>query len=227
MACDVEGYGYAEFVRLSGDYPAERRTRSRIPINYVYQKLRDFKWALYPDKAKDEVDIAEEVSNLFVSGYTEWRKQGRGLYIWSKVKGCGKTMLACCLANEVIDRFSAVVKYINATEYVKLVASKDHDRAKEFMDCGLLVFDDIGAEDSKKEWIAESIYRLIDHRYTACLPTIFTSNNAFAKSHIDDRIHSRIRGASVEVKLPDVEIRELLAQRTRDAFLNELRQAYG
>jgi len=131
------------------------------------------------------------------------------------------------LANEVIDRYSAVVKFVNAADFVKMVSSKDENGLKPLYDCGLLVFDDIGSEGRKKEWITESIYRLVNHRYSNCLPTVYTSNNPFTETHADSRIHDRIFGASVEVKLPEANIRQAIALRSQETFLKELEENYG
>lgn len=219
---DIEGYGRAEYVDFNPDLSDLRRSRSWMPTNYVYQHLDGFRWEYYAEDTKK----LQELTDLFVAGYQEWRKQGRGLYIWSQAKGSGKTMLACCLANEVIDKFSAVVKFINATDFVKLIASKDSESIKALYNCGLMIFDDIGAEDSKKDWILENVYRLINHRYSNNLPTIFTSNNSYYQTHKDDRIHSRIFGASIELRLPDSNIREAMSLKTQNTFLSELAQNY-
>lgn len=39
----------------------------------------------------------------------------------------------------------------------------------------VLLLDDLGAA-GRTEWSEETLYRLIDHRYTHCLPSIFTTN---------------------------------------------------
>lgn len=77
----------------------------------------------------------------------------------------------------------------------------------------LLVLDDVGVE-RVTDWGAEQITRLIDHRVSAGLPTIFTSNltldelerkyNA-ASYMMGDRVRSRIEGscAVLHVDGPD------------------------
>lgn len=58
---------------------------------------------------------------------------------------------------------------------------------------GLLLLDDLGAAKTS-EWTEEVTYRLIDHRYTHCLPTIFTTNvpTAALKDQLGDRVASRL-----------------------------------
>jgi DNA replication protein DnaC len=58
---------------------------------------------------------------------------------------------------------------------------------------GLLLLDDLGAAKTS-EWTEEITYRLIDHRYTHCLPTIFTTNvpTAELREQLGDRVASRL-----------------------------------
>ncbi len=59
---------------------------------------------------------------------------------------------------------------------------------------GLLVLDDLGAENST-DWASEQLYRVIDARYDAKAPTIVTSNQMPAR--IDQRILSRLKSGLV------------------------------
>jgi DNA replication protein DnaC len=75
-------------------------------------------------------------------------------------------------------------------------AGSDESQVKimdDHSDTPLLVLDDLGAE-KPSEWVAETLYLLIDRRYRKCKPTIITSNltlNELA-AKLDDRISSRI-----------------------------------
>ena len=57
----------------------------------------------------------------------------------------------------------------------------------------LLVIDDLGAEKAS-DWVAETIYLLIDERYGRMLPTIITSNFSLSDlaGRVGDRVASRI-----------------------------------
>ncbi|HEX6968303.1 MAG TPA: ATP-binding protein [Micromonosporaceae bacterium] len=67
---------------------------------------------------------------------------------------------------------------------------------------GLLLLDDLGAAKSS-EWVEEVTYRLIDHRYTHCLPTIITTNvpTAQLRDHLGDRVASRLAEMCARVTL--------------------------
>ncbi|MFJ1667315.1 ATP-binding protein [Streptomyces bottropensis] len=57
----------------------------------------------------------------------------------------------------------------------------------------LLVLDDLGAS-KWTEWVEEITYRLINHRYEECLPSVFTSNLPPAKLRdaLGERVASRL-----------------------------------
>lgn len=64
---------------------------------------------------------------------------------------------------------------------------------ERFANADLLLLDDLGAAKAS-EWTEEITYRLVDHRYRECLPTIITSNLPVddLKVHLGDRIRSRL-----------------------------------
>lgn len=57
----------------------------------------------------------------------------------------------------------------------------------------VLLLDDLGSTKNT-EWTEETLYRLIDHRYTHCLPSIFTTNAAPADlgQRLGERTASRL-----------------------------------
>jgi DNA replication protein DnaC len=67
----------------------------------------------------------------------------------------------------------------------------------------LLLLDDLAAERAS-EWTVELVYRLIDARWNACLPTIITVNapNGELRAKLGDRIASRLNGLGRKVTWP-------------------------
>jgi DNA replication protein DnaC len=67
----------------------------------------------------------------------------------------------------------------------------------------LLLLDDLAAERAS-EWTVELVYRLIDARWNACLPTIVTVNapNGELRARLGDRIASRLNGLGRIVSWP-------------------------
>lgn len=198
-----------------------RRSLSMIPPEYVYKKAAQFDWTLYGE----EMTPQKKIANAFIVKFSEFRKQGRGLYIFSETKGSGKTMLACCLANEIMDRVDTSVKFITAPEYVELIKEKNESSkeiVKSIKECGLLIFDDIGIESGKQGWIDEAIFYLIDYRDKHMLSTIYTSNFGMESLPGDERSIDRIIGHSVPLKMPEYSVRRNRAKEKTGNFLKEV-----
>lgn len=222
---DVEGYGrtqpyYIPNGNITGALSGVRRDLSRMPPEYVYKRAKDFDWNGY----KEDVSKQKKIVNAFVLGFTECKKQGRGLYIFSKTKGSGKTMLACCVANEIIQRNDLSVKFITTLDYLEL-CKRNSDSAMEDLrtirECSLLILDDIGTE-SNKDWINDMLYRLINFRDSALLPTIYTSNKEIADLDLDSRIMNRVEGHSIPVCMPEQSIRQENARKSTGKFLEQI-----
>lgn len=104
-----------------------RRVRSGMPVEYMSKDGRDFDWGQY----SEDVEIQKKIANAFVYSFATFRKQGRGLYIYSSTKGSGKTLLACCLANEVLKKQDVSIKFTKAIRrMLKLLgqAEKEEER---------------------------------------------------------------------------------------------------
>lgn len=215
---DIEGMGVYDVFHLdSADHVDYRMERSRMPYR---DDAKGFRWELYQTR----VDTQKRIANAFILNWPRFFKDGQGLYICSEVNGSGKTYLACCLGTEVVKKHSIPLKFVTANDYIAMIREKDPtlDSIKE---CSLLIFDDIGAQGEKQEWISESIFRLVDHRYRNKLPTIYTSNLPIKQASKNDRTFSRIYERSFEIKLPEVSIREQKADAMKDEFLREVLSA--
>ena len=196
---DVPGYGETQpfWYDEKTSYAQMRRSRSGMPKEYTYKRGKDFNWDYY----RDDTNPQKNIANAFISRYEEFRRSGRGLYIYSATKGSGKTLLACCLANEVMERYNAVVKFVQVLDYIDLIKRKDEDADMErhsLKRCGLLILDDVGVQTEKQEWINNALFSLVDERYRNMLPTLYTSNVPIEKASGDDRIQSRIYGPAYQ-----------------------------
>ena len=209
----LEGYGLTQpfYLPVNENYYDERMDRSGMPYTVG---AKAFKWDLY---GKD-LGAEKQIVNSFVMRYATFHDTGRGLYIYSETRGSGKTFLACCLATEVVRKYNVDVKFITAPEYIEAI--KNRQPVDYVKNCSLLILDDIGAQSGKQDWVEESIFRLVDHRYRNELPTIYTSNLPL-HDH-GDRTYSRINSRSLPLKLPEISVRDAQAEKEREAFLDEV-----
>lgn len=229
---DIEGYGTAEYIenmeQESGEF---RRRHSMLPKNYINVRGTDFKWNLYENA---ELTEQKQTVNAFTLNFNTFRKEGKGLYIYSKTKGSGKTMLACCLANEIMERHDITVKFISTVEFIERTKDSFNDYSEkreleQLINASLLIIDDIGAE-IKKDWIDMILFRIIDSRYTNKRITIFTSNVERDSLKLNDRIKDRIYDMTVTIRLPEVPVRQKLADIHNREFIsrmNNVMQAAG
>lgn len=223
---DIEGYGltqpyYYPSEKVSAFEADRRMNRSRMPLEFVYKRASDFHW----DEYTEDMSHQKSTVNSLVIRFKQWRSRGMGLYIFSKAKGSGKTMMACCVANELIHRFGISVKYVSAQEYIELMRSNidsDRETIDSMKECNLLIIDDIGAE-SDKEWAKSVIFNLVDRRTSNFLPTIYTSNYELDKLKEDDRTVDRIMASTVQMAFPNISIRRKKANRSTAAFLNQVK----
>jgi DNA replication protein DnaC len=98
-------------------------------------------------------------------------------------RGTGKTMLACCIAMQVVrNGFSA--KYTSVLKIsgeIKGTFSKDSpesqfDIISKYASYDLLVLDEIGVGQKNSDWELGVLFEIINSRYENLLPTVVISN---------------------------------------------------
>ena len=136
----------------------------------------------------------------YADGFDVFLRENVGIVLHGPV-GTGKTFLASCICNRVIEKgFSAL--FFNLGQVAqKSVSIKETEReaAKEaIMEPDLIVLDDLGVE-RRSEYMDEAIYTVVNTRYMANKPVIFTTNRRTSdfedpKDERQKRIFSRIVG---------------------------------
>ena len=221
---DSNGY---EFIlpddRITSAESDFRSARAMMPFAYMNLMGKDFLW----DKYKTDISECKEFINQYIVKYPRFKEKGKGLYIYSGTKGSGKTMLACCLLNEICRRHAGSVKFINILDFLEITKKGFKGEETELAgiyEAGLLVLDDIGVQMSK-EWVETILYRLVDHRYTRHLPTIYTSNIPIEGLRMDGRITDRIESTTYPVKIPEESIRKEMMRKEKQQLLDEIKNA--
>lgn len=115
--------------------------------------------------------------------------------------GHGKTHLAAAIAKHRIDAsepavFSVVpdlLDHLRASFGPASELSYD-DLFDAIRDAPLLILDDLGSHSSTP-WAQEKLFQIINHRYNARLPTVFTTNVRI--EDLDERIRTRLLDPSL------------------------------
>lgn len=119
--------------------------------------------------------------------------------------GVGKTFMAACIANAVLDAGYSV-KFATVSELERMVwdAQVKTEMYDSFARCGLLVIDDIGAERGS-QYMTEVLFNVIDRRLRIGKPLVATTNippdQIFKPTEVTyERIMSRLLERSIPYK---------------------------
>lgn len=135
------------------------------------------------------------------------RKDNVGLLLYGNI-GSGKTYLACSIANEIITKYSYVVKVRNFAQILNDLQKGGFNLDRnEYIDsitnATLLILDDFGIERNT-EYALEQIYNVINARYLKAKPTIITTNLNYKdiEKEQEDIMLGRIYSRIIEMCLP-------------------------
>ena len=114
------------------------------------------------------------------------RKKGMGLYL-NGPSGVGKTYLACCIGNMLLEA-GVQVLFANVNTILSEIRCSYAQRASElpivrrYIEAEFVIFDDIGTEkyggrqSEPLSFAQDKLFQIIDGRYANMRPTVFTSN---------------------------------------------------
>ena len=195
---------------------------SRNLINCTFDRV------IAPDR--QEVIIAKN----FVKNLKELSKDNNGLIFHGNV-GTGKTYLAACIANKIIEDYQIRVKMRNIPQIINDIEKggfdiDKNDYYRKLSSVSLLILDDFGIERNT-EYVNEMVYQIINTRYESKKPTIISTNIPLGlimegSNDIDkERIYSRLREMCIPVKIAGKDIRTELGRKklreTRDLLLGD------
>lgn len=153
------------------------------------------------------------VAKNYVENFKEMCKKGKGLLLFGTV-GTGKTFMAACIANSLIDKgYPCLV-----TNFARLTntISGMYDGKQAYIDSlnnyALLVIDDLASERDT-EYMNEIVMNIIDARYRSGQPLIVTTN--LTANELKDprevrkqRIYSRLMEMCVPIEVEGADRRK-------------------
>ena len=159
---------------------------ARLPKDMVQFTFDKFKFDYYnPDSKVERLSHKQLAKNAFDAGRqfvvnSMEKAETDGLYINGPV-GSGKTFLAGCIANALLDSGKEVLFIVVPDLLDELKATFDSQETSELdlLDAArkieYLILDDLGAHNYT-EWVRNKIYSIINYRVNHLMPTVITSN---------------------------------------------------
>lgn len=222
-------------------YEKEKEEQIKKEKMLKLQKLRDY--SLMNSKFDNctfenfEVDEVNKrffnIAKRYTDKFNEMKKENLGLLLHGS-PGTGKTFLAFCIANELINRLIPVVAISSIgllgrikESYKKYGNEGEATIINSLRNASLLILDDLGAENSTP-WAKEKIYEIIDARNRDEKPIIITTNLSLnqlkSKMTSSDGVH-RTHDRIVEMCTP-IEIqgkpRRIESAKEKQNLLKEL-----
>ena len=213
------------------DFTKNLLSASRVPARYARCELDTF---------EHDMDSQREAFHRATAFIDAFPVVDRGLLLHGP-HGVGKTHLAVGMLKEAIRRTGAHGYFFETRELLRLVRDTYNRSVEEtemdvlgpVLHADLLVLDDLGAE-RKSDWVLETLGLVVNTRYNAKRPTIFTSNLMESSDSTDvrsfsfqlgERTRSRLLEMCDWVEIQGVDVRDVGPRASADAVLKWQRES--
>src|SRR5690606_2860376 len=177
---------------------AARALDINLPASLDLDRIRDMTFECFditvPHLSDDERWSLE-------NGYRaalDFAESPEGWLLIFGANGCGKTHLAAAIANRCRQRGERPVFFFVADllDYLRHLMSHQTgpgclEGFNQLRNAPLLILADLGAQ-SDVAWVRDRLFQLINHRYNARLPTVFTVSEESLMRHVEERVLARL-----------------------------------
>ena len=118
--------------------------------------------------------------------------------------GTGKSYLAACIANELLDkgRFVMMTSFVKFFELISKGREAEEETMRAMDSASLLIIDDLGAERNTG-YALEKVFNVVDNRYRLRKPMIITTNLEYNEMVMEEDLrYKRIYDRIFEVCFP-------------------------
>ncbi len=210
MEADLKGLKKSEpqsLCKRCGEYPAYFNTELCLDCTDIVNKEK---------LAEDKAEHPERYMHEFPQRFIGWKREkllphyqklldrtldSKGLYL-EGIQGSGKTCFITVWGREFVKRHRQDIWFVNSVRLMYEVKGtfdkeskifNDYDVIMKYAKKPVLVIDDLGSEKTS-EYVRQSFYALINHRYLDDLKTFITSFYSLEQlaARYDASIASRI-----------------------------------
>lgn len=215
---------------------AKKLEFAKVPEELMNATVNGFDITLYSDTEMDQgmshrqwAMKAKNNAIHYVKNFKEIQKLGKGLYIYHKNPGTGKSHLAVAILNALMKNYGVYGRFVvvkDLIDEIRNTFNKDSEYTKKELveavkTVDVLVLDDIGVEDPKP-FVKEELYSILNQRMIHKKLTLFTSNCNYDELKLGPRNVSRIKAMTYPVYLPGYDNRIELSRRLEDLELRKL-----
>jgi len=209
------------------DEKREQEKKAKLIKNLRRSGFHDEKFKQCTFEASKLDNRAINVGKRYAKNFEEIKEKGHGILLFGDV-GVGKTFVAACIVNSVIDQgYSAIMT--NFSRIINTV-QETFDQRQKYLDSlnsvDLMVIDDLAVE-RKTDYVKEMMYQIIDNRYRSGKPLIVTTNltidNLVNATDISDkRTYHRILEMCTPLKVEGENLRTKQFVHKRNVDKNEM-----
>jgi DNA replication protein DnaC len=188
---------------------AYRRRRDRIE-QYTQKVGRYARQTFAAFDQREDVPNTASIRTGFRAAWT-FADSPKGWLVLYGPKGTGKSHLAAAISNHLEslpEEERPLVMFLTVPDLLDLLRSgytaNDYDELLNLCrNVAVLILDDLGVEQTK-EWAAEKLFQIFNHRYQSELPTVVISNHRLEE--LEPRLYDRLSdddlGVRVEMLAP-------------------------